>query len=76
MDPDPASDPDPAIFIIDLKDANQKKSFFTPFWRCIYIINKTVRIKDFLLFLLDDRRTVEGFRSIPVSLTNSSIVNP
>jgi hypothetical protein len=26
MDPDPDADPDPSIFIIDLQDANKKKS--------------------------------------------------
>jgi hypothetical protein len=27
-DPDPNADPDPAIFVIDLQDANQKLIFF------------------------------------------------
>jgi hypothetical protein len=27
MDPDPYADPDPAIFIIDLQDANKKQIF-------------------------------------------------
>jgi hypothetical protein len=30
MDPDPAPTPDPAVFVIDLQDAN-KKLFFLPF---------------------------------------------
>jgi hypothetical protein len=28
MDPDPDADPDPAIFVIDLQDANKKIIFF------------------------------------------------
>jgi hypothetical protein len=29
MDPDPDAGPDPAIFVIDLKDANKKLFFFS-----------------------------------------------
>jgi hypothetical protein len=29
MDPGPASDPDPAIFVIDLQDANKKLIFLS-----------------------------------------------
>ncbi len=43
MDPDPDTDPDPSIFIIDLQDANKKlikKKVFPhiTFWRYFYII--------------------------------------
>jgi hypothetical protein len=31
MDPDPDADPDPAIFVIDLQDANKKLMFFKVF---------------------------------------------
>jgi hypothetical protein len=31
MDPDPDSDPDPPIFVIDLQDASKKKFFYTIF---------------------------------------------
>ncbi len=60
-------DPDPAIFVIDLQEANKKLVFLRiTFWR--YILyhfskmkkskrsHKTGVIKVFLLFLLDDRR--------------------
>ncbi len=60
MDPD--AGPDPAIFVIDLQDANKKLSFKTfflliTFWRYVYIMfknkksqksDKTVGIKVFL----------------------------
>jgi hypothetical protein len=38
MDPD--ADPDPSIFIIDLKDANKKKNFFKTFF-CIVLLEGT-----------------------------------
>jgi hypothetical protein len=69
MDPD--SDPDPAIFFIDLQDANKKQIDFKKFF-CISLFedtftsffkdkkskrsHKTVGIKVFLLFLINDRR--------------------
>jgi hypothetical protein len=31
MDPDPYSDPDPAIFVIDLQDANKNLNFLESF---------------------------------------------
>jgi hypothetical protein len=51
MDPDPDADPDPAIFVIDLKDASKKikkiLQFFCLllFWRYIYIIFKDKKSK-------------------------------
>ncbi len=70
MDPDLDSDPDPAIFVIDLQDVNKKLFFFKLL--CFLLFegtiksflkdkksrrsHKTVGIKVFLLFLLDDRR--------------------
>ncbi len=68
MDQDPDSDPDSAIFVIDLQDANiifLKVFLLITWYRYIYIIfqdkkskksHKTVGIKVFLtiLFLLDD----------------------
>jgi hypothetical protein len=63
-------DPDPAIFVIDLLDANKKLIFFTNFF-CLLLFegrftsffkdkkiqksHKTVRVKVFLLFLFDYR---------------------
>ncbi len=42
-------DPDPAIFVVDLQDANKKLIFFlskfSPFWRSIYIIFKDKQSK-------------------------------
>jgi hypothetical protein len=35
MDPDPDSDPDPAIFVIDLQDAN-KKLIKKVFWLLLF----------------------------------------
>jgi hypothetical protein len=83
------SDPNPAIFVIDLQDANKKliikKKFF-----CFLLFqgtftsffndkksrksHKTVGIKVFLLFLLDDRRMIEGSGSGSgsIPLTNRS----
>jgi hypothetical protein len=46
----PDADPDPAIFIIDLQDANKKQD------KKSKRSHKTVEIKVFLLFLLNDRR--------------------
>jgi hypothetical protein len=43
MDPDPDSDPDPAIFVIDLQGANKKlikKIFF-----CLLLLNKDKKSK-------------------------------
>jgi hypothetical protein len=40
MDPDPGSGPDPAIFVIDLQDANkkkQKKSFSAYYFLKVHI---------------------------------------
>ncbi len=46
MEPDPESDPDPAIFVIDLQDANKKLLFLLiTFWRYIYIIFKDKKSK-------------------------------
>ena len=72
MDPDPDSDLYPSIFIIDLQDANKKLISLKKFF-CLLLFegtftsffkdkkskrsHKTVGIKVFLLFLLDD----EGF---------------
>jgi hypothetical protein len=65
------SDPDPDIFIIDLQDANKKqikKSFctFTSFFKDKKSkrSKKTVGIKVFLLFLLDDRRIREAQKHV------------
>jgi hypothetical protein len=61
MDPDPDADPDPAIFVTDLKDdkkTNLKKSYSAYYFLKIKSkkkSHKTVGIKVFLLFLLDDR---------------------
>jgi hypothetical protein len=68
MDPD--ADADPAIFVIDLQDANKKK--FKKSFSAYYFLkvqlhhfskikkskrsHKAVGIKAFLLFLLGDRR--------------------
>jgi hypothetical protein len=84
-DLDPDADPDPAIFVIDLQDANKKliivKSFFcllhfegtfTSFFKdkMSKRNHKTVGIKVFLIILLDNRRMMEGSGSPP--LTNGS----
>jgi hypothetical protein len=76
MDADPASDLAPAIFVIDLQEAN-KKQFF-PIFSAYYVLkvhlhhfSKIKRHKEvtkqqesrfFLLFLLDDRRIRIRFR--------------
>jgi hypothetical protein len=41
MDPDP--DSDPAIFVIDLQDANKKQIFLTKFFWYIYIIFSKIK---------------------------------
>ncbi len=75
MDSDPEPDPDPAIFVINLQDANKKllKFFAYYFWRYIYIIfkdkkskrsHKAVGIKFILLFLPDDRRIQEAKKHV------------
>jgi hypothetical protein len=64
MDPDPASDPDPAIFIIDLQDANKKLIYYflkehLHHYSKIKVKKKSQNSRNqgfFLLFLLDDRR--------------------
>ena len=40
MDPDPDADPDPAIFIIDLQEANKKQIFFIKFF-CLLLFEGT-----------------------------------
>jgi hypothetical protein len=62
MDPD--ADPDPAIFVIDLQDANTKLILKTKFY-CLLLFEST-----FLSFLFDDRRMTEGSGS--TFLTNGS----
>ncbi len=53
MDPDP----DHAIFVIDLQDANKKliiyikKFLFITFWRYIYIILKKSQTVEIMVFL-------------------------
>jgi hypothetical protein len=57
-------DPDPAIFVIDLRDANKKliKKKFAYYFLKVHLhqkvkkSHKIVGIKVFLLFLHDDRR--------------------
>jgi hypothetical protein len=39
-DSDPAADPDPSVFIIDLQDANKKQIFFKKF-SCILLFEGT-----------------------------------
>ncbi len=61
MDLDPVADPDPAIFVIDLQDANKKLLFnctFTSLFKDKKSkrSHKSVRIKVFLTILLDDGR--------------------
>jgi hypothetical protein len=71
MDPDPDSDPDPAIFVIDLQDASKKLIFntiFPPFYFLKVVLHHFSKIKSqkesqnrrnqgfFLLFLHDERR--------------------
>ncbi len=61
---DPDADPDPSIFIIDLQDANKKLIFLKKFFAFTSFFkgkkskrsHKTVEIKVFLPFLLNDRR--------------------
>jgi hypothetical protein len=74
MDTDLDSDADPALFVVDLQEANKKlikKKFFclllfegtfTSFFkdRKSKRSHKTVRIKVFLIILLDNRRMMEG----------------
>jgi hypothetical protein len=61
-DPDPDLDPDPAIFTIDLQDAKTAYYFLKVFLHHFSKIksqkrsHKTVEIKVFLTFLLNDRR--------------------
>ncbi len=83
MDPDSDPDLDPAIFIIDLQDANKKTNLKKKIF-CILLFegtlasffkdikskrsHKTVGIKVFKLFLL----MIEGSGSGSISLTNGS----
>jgi hypothetical protein len=71
MDTDPDADPDPAIYVIDLQDENKKKQLKKKFF-CLLLFegtftsffkdkkskrsHKTIGLRFFLLFLLDDRR--------------------
>jgi hypothetical protein len=60
MDPDPDANPDPAIFIIDLRDAKQKRNLTKKSFSAYYFLryinkdkkskrsHKTVEIKVFL----------------------------
>ncbi len=76
-------DPDPAIFVIDLQDANtQQKTIFSKFF-CLLLFeaiftsffkdeksqrsHKTIGIKVFLLFLLYDRRIRIWSRRVPLT---------
>jgi hypothetical protein len=77
-DPDSASDP--ALFVSELQDANEKYLFLKDFLLIRYFLKmhlhhspkiksykedkKTVEIKVFLLFLLDDRRIQIRIRKI------------
>ncbi len=88
MDPDPDSDPNPAVFVIGLQDANKTliyKKVFLPstFWRCTFTSffkykkskrsHKTVGIKVCItIFCL----MVEGSRSEFISLTNDPDLDP
>ncbi len=85
MDPNLDQDPDPAIFVIDLQDANKKlirkvfllitfEGTFTSFFKDKNSkrSHKTVGIKVFLIFLLEDRRMIEGSGSRSIPLTNGS----
>jgi|LakMenEpi03Aug12_release.lakeMendotaPanAssembly.Ray.scaffolds.fasta_scaffold4110426_1 hypothetical protein len=77
MDPDSDSDPDPAIFVINYQDANQKIFFSTNFcanyflkvhltsFLKIKISHKAVGIKVFLTIFACDRRIRTG--SIPLT---------
>jgi hypothetical protein len=68
MDPDPHLDPDPAIFVINLQDANRSFSAYYLLFEGTLHIHYFSKIKSqkevarrqeskfFLLFLLDDRR--------------------
>jgi hypothetical protein len=71
MDPDSDPDPDPAIFVIDLQDANKKlicKKDFSAYYFLKVHLHHFTKIKSpkevrkqwesrlFLLFLLDERR--------------------
>jgi hypothetical protein len=42
MDPDPDADPDPTIFVIDLQDANKKKTNFCLKVFCLLLFKGTV----------------------------------
>jgi hypothetical protein len=83
IDPDLDSDPDPAIFVINLQDANKKliKKSFSPYYflkvhffqrKKYKISHKTVKFEVFLIILLDDRRMIYGSGSVSTPLTNGS----
>ncbi len=46
MDPDPVADPDPALFIIDLQDANKKLMFFKKFFCILHFEGTFTSFKD------------------------------
>jgi hypothetical protein len=65
VDPDPHADPDPAIFVIDLQEANKffclllfegTRYIYIIFQRCPKEVTKQEKSRFFLLFFLDDRR--------------------
>ncbi len=71
MDPHPDADPDPAIFVNNLQDVNNKKIFFSKFFAYYFLtvhlhhflkmkshkeVTKQQESMFFLLFLLDNRR--------------------
>ncbi len=42
MDPDTDADPDPAIFVTDLQDANKKTNFLQFF--CLFLFEATLKV--------------------------------
>ncbi len=85
MPPTNGSDPDLAIFVIDLQDANKKLILkkvlcFLLFegrfnFSKIRSPNEVTKLQEstfFLLFLLDDKRTIEGSGPGSIPLTNGS----
>jgi hypothetical protein len=71
MDPDPDVDPDTAIFVLGLQDANQKVFLHVLLFEGTFTffkdkkskrIDKTVGPRFFLLFWLDDRKIRIGIK--------------
>jgi hypothetical protein len=91
VDPDPDLDPDPAIFVTNLQDANKKlikKKSFSAYYFLKVDLHHFSKIKSqkedakqqeskfFLLFLLDDRRIRSPFRSRAESGARSGSIPP